>query len=409
MGIAFPHFFQANAPNTSPLPKWPISTCGGVWPRHAWQNYDQLSLEDLALAIQDAERELAKAVGYWPAPVWISEESHAFPPDFYRTSLYQIYDVKGFNKGINASWGRVVETGRRAVTLLGSPRVVYSDDDGDGFTETATVTLAGITATTDVCKVKVYFTGMSGVQEWEIRPERSKTLAAGAFNAKFDSWLFIDPDLQSVYPTDAEFGAIDISTINAFVATVDVFYERTDSTQASAEFQWEPVTVGGFCYCCGGSGCSACSLTTQDGCAHIRDARAGILVPTPATYAAATGWTATGYTVCRAPDQVNLWYRAGDISNEFLGGRTCEPLSDYWASTIAMLATARLVKPPCSCQGVRARFDYLREDLSKAEGGVSYFAGQDVLSNPLGTSRGEILVWRRALKMIPRRMVGVSV
>lgn len=414
LGITPPHFFMAHAPNSVPSPVWPVSTCGGVWPRHSWQNYDQISLEDLAMAIQDAERELAKATNYWPAPMWISEEQHPFPRDFYRTSLYQIYDVRGFNKGLNTSYGRVVECGTRAVTLLGTPTtagggIVYTDNDADGFYETATVTLAGITATTDVCKVKLYVAGMGGAMEWEIRPERTKTLVAGALTARFDSWLFINPDLQAEYPTDEGFSAVDISTTANFVTSVDVYYEYTDTTDTSAQFLWEPITVGGFCNCCSGTGCSACTLTTQNGCSHIRDAKTGILVPTPSSYDAVNGWTASGYDVCRAPDQVKFWYYAGDRSDEFLSGRSCDPLSDFWARLIATLATARLVRPPCGCPGVKARFEFLQEDLTLSEGSKSYFSGPDVLGSPFGTRRGEVMAWRRIKHAMPKRLAGVSV
>jgi hypothetical protein len=52
MGITRPTS-SCPTPNLSPA-MWPISTCGGVWPRHSL-SYDQVSLEDIALAIQQAE------------------------------------------------------------------------------------------------------------------------------------------------------------------------------------------------------------------------------------------------------------------------------------------------------------------------------------------------------------------
>ena len=415
MGITPPHFFMAHAPNSVPSPVWPISTCGGVWPRHAWQNYEQASLEDIAIAINNAETELAAAVGYWAAPTWISDEIHPYPRDFYPESLHQVLDLRGYGKGLTVRKGRILSQGRRAVTLLGTVNVAggslaYTDEDSDGFYETATVTVAGITATTDVCKIKVYFTGQGGVREWEIRPPRSKTLVGGVFTGIFPSWLFIDPDLQSVYPTEAGFAAIDISTVANFVTSAEVYYEYNDTTATTAQFDWEPAGVtSGICSCCGGSGCEVCSLTSQNGCAHVRDARTGILVPAPATYDAVNGWTGAVYSVCRAPQQVHFWYYAGEQAQEFLEGRTCDPLSNFWAQTIAWLATARLGQPPCSCAGVRSRFNYLQEDLSKAESGLSYFAGQDVTANPFGSMRGEVLVWRRIKHMIPKRMVGVAI
>jgi hypothetical protein len=293
------------------------------------------------------------------------------------------------------------------VTTAGGS-LVYTDEDGDGFSETATVTVAGITATTEACKVKVYFTGKDGEMEWEIRPARKKTLVGGVFMATFDSWLFIDPDLQSVYPDENGFSAVDISTIANYVTSAEVYYERADTTLVSAQFAWEPSVTSTFCSCCNGTGCEACAETTQNGCATIRDARTGILTPTPATYD--TSWTIDGFSgACRAPDQVRLWYFAGEQSKEFLSGRSCDPLSSQWAKIIAELATARLEKPPCGCAFVRQRFEYFQEDLTKSISGQSFFSGNDATDSPFGPTRGAVLAWKAVKHLVGRRMAGVAV
>jgi hypothetical protein len=322
-----------------------------------------------------------------------------FPRDFYRESAYHVHDVRGFSKGINAKYGRIISGGRRAVTLLDTPRITYSDDDSDGLFETATIAVIGVTETTDACECKVYFESMDGAEEWEVRPARSKTLVAGTLTIVMDSWLLIDPELLAVYPTDEGFQAVDVSTTANFVANVDVYYEYNDHSLASAVFGWENSSLGCLCTDCNG----ACSDTEQDGCMQVRDPKAGIVVPVPATYSDGS-WSVTTLSICRAPDKVEFYYYAGDQSNEYLRGTSCDPLSDQWAWCIIRLAIARLERPPCSCNRLKNMFDYLREDLSRSLPGSSYFSGDDVRTNPFGTHRGEHMAWKRVKHHTGRRL-----
>jgi hypothetical protein len=403
VGIAPLHFAGATAASLNPAVFPTGSACGDVWPRYDWQKSDQVSHEGLAYAIKDAEETLAREVGYWPAPTWIAGEQAMFPRDFYHESIYQTHDLRGFRKGINARYGRIISGGQRAVTLLDTPRVTYSDEDSDGLSETATITVIGITETTDACECKVYFEGMDGVEEWEVRPARSKTLVAGTLTIVMDSWLLIDPELLAVYPTDDGFQAVDVSTTANFVANVDVYYEYNDRSEASAIFAWENGAPGCLCTDCSGAGCPACSDTEQDGCIQVRDPKAGIVVPVPATYSDGS-WSVSAFDICRAPDKVELYYYAGDQSNEYLRGTSCDPLSDQWAWCIIRLAIARLERPPCSCNRLKNMFDYLREDLSVSLPGRSYFSGDDVRVNPFGTHRGELMAWKHVKHHVGRRL-----
>lgn len=400
VGIAPAHFMGATASDLSPQ-VFPADTCSDLWPRHSWQKHDHISHEDLAYAIQQAEMELANFIGYWPAPMWLADEKHPYPRDFYRTSLYQVADVRGFGKGLTAKYGRFVQAGRRTVSLLGTATTVggslaYSDQDSDGLYETATITLNG--ADDDyTCEYKVYFYGQDGEQEWEVRPLRSRSVSGGILTIILDSWLLIDPDILSSFPTEDGWSAVNISTTANFVTSVEVYREYTDTTQASASFYWE---VNSACSFCGGTGCAACQLTEQTGCLHVRDHDMGIVVPNPATYSQADAeWQFTEYTECRAPDNVSLWYYAGERDNRYLRGVSCDPLSDFWAWTIIYLATARLERPPCGCSGLKDWFDQMREDYAIVDNNVPF----NELANPFGTRRGEVMAWRRVSRLVTKR------
>lgn len=391
---------------------WPATAaCGGIWPRYSWQNGDQVSKEDLVRAIYDAEYDIAQVLGYWPAPRWIDKEVHQYPRPYRRDAYGFGLNARWQSKSIETKYAKIIEAGQRAVTLIDTATVAggslaYTDEDGDGFNETATITMA--TSLTDACEINVYFTDENGEQEWEIRPARSKTITGGNFIAVFDSWLFIDPDLQSVYPTvdEPKFIGIDITTVANYVASVDVYREFTDNTAQSAEFFWEnkPNVIGivGICSSCGGSGCEACTLTTQDGCVHIRDVDRGVVVPTPATYSEDdAAWSSDCWTECREPDQVKIWYYAGDLDNRYLRGSTCNELKNELAQAIAWMATARLERPLCACNNVQSlSMDLQRNMIFTPPDGGSFFINDEILNNPFGTKKGEVMAWRRISKLV---------
>lgn len=397
LGITPPHFAQASSDNY-----FPVGGCSDVWFLYSWQNSDQVSRYDLALAILNAEEEIATTLGYWPAPKWMSKEMHRYP-QYYRPDLRgNGYNVQGQFKSLIPKYGKFIQAGRRAVSLIDDAvSVAYSDPDGDGYSERATVTVA--TSLTDACEVKVYFAGKSGAQEWEVRPARSRSISGGTFTATFDAWQLIDPDLQAAYPTSSALRAIDLEDGSSYVATVDVYREYADFTEASAEFSWEPKPSSGLvfpCTSCGGSGCLACENTTQDGCLHVRDVERGIVVPTPATYDEdEASWQGSSWTECREPDTVKIWYYAGELSERYLRGETCEPLSDYLAQTIAMLATARLERDICACNNAHVLARDWRKDLAFSDEAGSYQVSEDDLDNPFGTKVGEVKAWKRVSRL----------
>jgi len=130
----------------------------------------------------------------------------------------------------------------------------------------------------------------------------------------------------------------------------------------------------------------------------------GTLVPGPATYDAATGaWLPDALSVCRMPDQVKFWYQSGELSRDYLAGLSCDPLSHFWAETIAWLTVCRLERPFCRCSNVSSVTEWLRVDLAQTpREGDTYVTSPGDLENPFGTRRGEIRVWKRLAKLAPR-------
>jgi hypothetical protein len=382
--------------------------CGDLTFQWAYQNFDAASREEFATEISNCEWGIANYLCWPVAPTWISQDVAMFPRP-HRPDTYDVGggNVRWQNKSIKSRFGKIIEPGQRATTFIDEPRIVLTDDDGDGFAETATVTCA--TTLTDECEVKVYFTGYSAVPEWEIRPARTKAIVAGVFTATFWSWQLIDPDLWEAFPT----ATVPTPTVDlddaVYVATVDVYREYNDPTAVSAVFFWEPDpgSVIGGCECCGGTGCTHCQLTTQDGCAHIRDAELGVLAPAPGTYADGA-WGSDEWAVCRDPDQIKLYYYCGDLSWLNLGGRRCDGLSDQWARIIARMAVARLHRPICACGSAGALIDYLQVDLAAPTREQSYNMNFNDLDNPFGTRRGELEAWHYVTRLVRNSQAGAG-
>jgi len=394
--------------------------CRSLW-QYEWQDHDAVSREEIAREIAIAEQDIANYMGWWPAPRWIAQDVKMFPR-FHRR---EYYDVGGTNlrfqlKGIKAKYGKIIEPGQRAVTYISTAEAqgvpcskTFSDEDGDSFDETVTISCTGIT-TTDECEIKVYFAGHNGDPEWEIRPARTKNITAGTFTATFYAWQLIDPALWEAFPTHAAGGtpAVDLDDTDSFVTEVDIYREYNDPTATSAAFYWEgePSSLGtGTCSFCSGTGCEHCALTVQYGCATVRNAELGVLVAAPGTYDEDEGaWTSDAWSVCRDPDELKLYYYCGNLSELNLAGRRCTGLSDQWARVIAFLATSRLRRPLCDCSGVSSLVDWLQTDMARGTREETYTVLWDDLSNPFGTRRGEMEAYRHCRSLEPGRQTGAG-
>ncbi len=396
------------------------SCCQDIIFQLDWQFKDRVSRESLAYAIAQAEQDIAEALGYWPAPTWTVEEVRQYPTH-HRPEVVQCggLDARGYAKAIKSEHGRVIAPGRRTVTLLGTPStaggtLVYTDTDADGVIDIVTVTQA--TTLSDVREIKVYFAGHAGLPEWEIRLPRTKAIAGGVFTATFWPWQLIDPDLWDALATTADAAPIDwnenhvggappATIYDNLVTSVGVYREYNDTTAISAVFYWEP-PVGNRLSCptCGGTGCAACTLTTQDGCLHVRDAEVGLVVPQLATYDSTdAAWEASTPTVCRDPDYVKLWYYSGLIDGRYLNSQSpYDPLPQAWAEAIAYLAMARLNRPLCSCDRVEDVFKDLQTDLALVSDVQTYNVDPNALANPFGTRKGAVMAWQRVMKLAKR-------
>lgn len=361
---------------------WPQSAgfCSMFWPQHPWQTDELLiSREEVARSIRVAEQSIANYLRFLPAPGWIAAEEVEWTRNYDR--VYSTYPAT-----VHTRYRHLISPGRRATTLLEAEvAVVYSDEDGDNFDETATITVSDLDVE-EVCEIQVFFAGKNADPAWQIRPLKLRELSAGVFTCEIDRWLLIDPALWEAHP-QTRYSPINLDDSSSVVESVDVYRVYNDVSAVSSQLLW---STGTLCSSCQGQGCARCGA---DGCWMMVNPRTGAVQPHAATYT--DGAWVYNSTVTAQPAAVRLWYYSGYQSQDYLNGYSCDPLDDLMAQAITMLATARLPKPICSCSNAKVNADDWRKDLaisSRTEFNSS-MRRQAVVNNPFGTRAGEVRAW----------------
>lgn len=361
------------------------NVCGDVWFQDSYQHSDRVGRNDIAMAIQAAEQEIAAEVGYNLIPDWTVDERISYP----RPGFSGVYNVMGTNpqgklKSIETPRGHVLSGGMRVKNLLqAGVALVRSDVDGDGYNEKCTVTLA--VAVTDVNEIHIYHPGQDGDDGYEIRPI-NVSISAGTATITFKSWQVVDVNLQE----QLDAGPIDADSAASYETTVDV-YRIWNDPQQQVQFLWE-----GLPYIQDGCGsCSSCQGNVQNGCLQIRDQRMGFVVPGPGTWNATTNLFDTAYwSVCREPDQVRLWYLSGWANMSL--ARPYVMMDPYWEFAVAYYAASKLDRPVCGCSNVSQFIDMWRSDITFADDKSAFQnVSQAIQENRLGTAKGAIYAYRR--------------
>jgi len=393
----------------------PNPTCPQIWYQYTWQNPSIMSREHLAEVIEQAERDIADAIGYWPTPVWLggsTGEEHRYPRPKAPGAFGMASDVYSRWKSVQLNRGYFVEGGQRAEEELDEACWVALDLDNDGFYETAQFTLT-VDADLDPCSVHAYFkeylvadaansrtdpTSVGADDAWEVRPIQVE-LTGTTLTVYTKVWNLFRPQLWEELapdePIDAdEFGAgvpadpcVPGADLGSYVDGL-VFYRVYNDPETQVELVWR-----GDIACSVTSSTDACGEATQSGCLNVKDKRNSLVIPRPGTYNSSTGsFTSSSLTESVEPDLVRVWYRAGWTPER---PRTCQVLSDYWAKTVAILTTARLEYKICDCSGVEELSGYYHQDAARMTREKSFNVSQSELSNPFGQRVGEVLAWRR--------------
>lgn len=384
---------------------WPLldNRANDIWCRHSWQTADQTSLEEVADAIRDAENSIAQHLNAPVAPEFVVENI-PYPKIYDPLMSGYGFTATGGMKSVKAKYGHVTP-GRRGTTFIQTATtddssLQYYDADVDGFYETAILTIT--TTVTDANELHVFFYNTEADERWEIRHPRSISISGGVAVLTFDSWLFIHPDEQAGYPTVNGWMPVNLNDTSPLVSKVDVYRVFVDNTSTQSRFIWSNGTT---CQTCSGTGCSVCSTPYQDGCLDARNPGAGILVPIPATYS--DGWVYATWSYSKEPTNVWVWYMAGKASEDYLLGKTHDPLSQYLAEAITYIATARLMRP-FTQSSLLDRIRKLQMDANLIADGRLFSLTPEDYKSPFGMKVGEIMAWRRLRSYNERIVMGAA-
>jgi hypothetical protein len=390
VGLDPRHFNQVT---TAALPN---TSCSAVVKQYAWQESGQVAREDIAQAIAHAERQVTRELGYTPVPDWIVDERvRTVQPGIPDVINKGQADARGFAMPAFLAKKHFITGGIEAKTLIeAGADMAYTDEDGDGYLETATVIVA--TTVTDPAEIAVYYPGENGRDEWEIRPlndpltrRRSVTIAGGNATIVMASEQLVDANLLAALNP----AAVDGDVASNFNATVDVFRHFNDP-QTQVTLMWLPTAQ--FCDC-GTTGCVTCAHTVQTGCFVSRDLRNSIINFSAATWNATTEAFDTAVpTVSRIPENLRAFYYAGFQDLDHADAPRLEMDPDL-ARHIAYLSLLHLPRPVCSCDAVKTLFADKRTDLalrvSTQAASQSYQLSPRHLNNPWGTQRAAIEAW----------------
>jgi hypothetical protein len=341
----------------------------GVPRREGQPVYLQPARDDIARSLYEAVEAWVGYSLYYPRPTYVTER----------------VELRGGNpyslQTLRLTWKHLVAFGVRGTTAIqAGAAVVYSDVNGDGIDDTATITVAA-GSLTDTSEVQAFFTVSDGApgaadERYEIEP-LTVTLSGGNFILTGHRALFVEPNTIWDIPYDVDQGnyvaknTADTQTAADFVTTVDVYRVYTDTTAAV-----QIVSDGRYLTC----DCSGTDTLTTAG-ARIVDARQSIIQ----VCAANCG--------CSGPyEAVNVSYLAGLA---LVNNRVAPDIE----KSLVRLANCFMWQEPCS----------LYEEVKNKWADDRHATPQELLqpgdaANPFGIKQGQIAAWRGLNR--PSRTIG---
>lgn len=316
--------------------------CRDIWLQYSHMWPDRASRESLARALQQAERQIAEFMGFYPAPTFIEQEQHPFPKTRYLYgSGYQGIRFPGLHdreKTIRLRWKHLKSGGRRYVDSieLDAP-IVYSDTTGDGFDNAAEVDVTEPAPEGCSSDEVMLFPTTDTDPENAIRSATCEIADDGTITITGPSYLFVRPEIyfeemgETISGADPSDFVIEGNDPTNFLDTVNVYrvYART-SGEDYAPVEFGTSTAGSVSY------------ASTPGTFRIWNGRRSIIVPVAAEWNEdAEEWAAS--CLSSEPELIRVWYKAGWPVDK--RGWITPP----FARAIAALATAKMNKPICGC------------------------------------------------------------
>lgn len=365
----------------------PLGPCEDAILQYTWQarTGGMPSREEIALAIAQAEGVITSHLHFPPVPVWIADETdipaRGVPGAWAGYTPFGGVTVRPYLLQLQLQQKQVIYGGKEAWSVIQAGRAItYSDPDGDGYNELATVTAT--TTITDASEIAVMYPGKDPVVDatWEIRPI-TVSFSAGVATITFKRHQAVLATLLEQISASALNGYTDAN----FLTTVDVYRHYNDpSTMAIVE--WSPAICDD----------AACEVEAQTGCFTQVDPRSGVVSVHAADWVTADSeWVHVWPTWWQRPTRVRTWYRAGyrDQSKK-------QPFNQMYLQfeqAIAYLALTYMDRTWEACEPLHNLQGRWRTDLAQRQSNpsqsVSWNISRGQLDNPLGTTRAAVFAW----------------
>jgi hypothetical protein len=352
--------------------------------------------EEIAQAIQQAEDTIYRVLRFPPSPRWFEDEV-----DVNTVPKYNYWPGGTF--GIRANNFHLIQPGVERYSFIASGEVTYDDTDGDGYRETALVSIDSVgSGVIDANEISAFPPGTGPDPALEIRPIKIDfDTINNKINLTISRHLLARWDLQE--RLDAQ--GIDGMEDSNFYLELDIYRHFNDVSQA-AEIIWP----------CGGCGvCAMCGAQTTTGCFWITDPRNGLIKLGPARwvqdeYFTGPGegsWQTANCVWVQAPARIKLRYRAGYIDPRLK--RPLVEMAPELERAVAFLALSYLDREWLACEQIRNLQAHWRLDMAQRGSSPamssSFLIDQDLLKCPFGTTRAALYAWR----VIQPLMVGQAV
>lgn len=357
----------------NPVSPYP-GECDRVWIQNGWLDFASgriVGREDVAQAIVTAEEMIGRRLGYQVAPTWTISEEHDWPLPARGAQVRY--------PPIQADWGYIIAGGQRALTMIDEDAaIVYSDADGDGVLDTATINITAAQMTAAGAsreEVAVFFADETDDRWWIRYLTITEDAATGDITIVGRRSQFVDPDNWLVADD------IDLSVNANFVAVADVYRRYNDLSQP-AQVVWK-----------GGAdlGCDTtlCADTCQTSCLSVDDKRLSIVRVIPGSYAAGA-WTLASFSESRLPDKARLWYQHGKALTSDLR------IEASLAEAIVRLANTLLIEEPCDCAQTKYRWQRDRKEMD-----INTYDAALAMSAFGSTMLGALFAWNVVKRLDP--------
>lgn len=350
--------------------------CGVPILQYSWQDADRTGREEIANAIAETETTLMQYLNFSLRPDFFANVPVIYPvprnPDLVSTS---IYDMRTLYRALWLKQGYLISGGQEAKTFVANVPIIYTDNDGDGYKETATITAGGFDPTAVASEVAVYYPGQSGDDTWEIRPIQT-TINAGVATVICRREQLVLPNMLFGLAVTA----VDGLTDSNFLTNVDVYRHWLNPSSQQVEFRWEQTPYQ--------PGNAAVQYTVQGGAMLIRDSYLGWAALEAAHWDVATQqYLNDGINSVRMPDSARVWFKAGYPLDSHGN------MDGLWERCVTYLTLANLDRPLCQCESLETFVKHWAFDFAANSPDHTQQISRKFLDNPLGTTRAARFVW----------------